>query len=412
MSSAGPGEAAAIDEPELYFTGGLLRVASARHTGDSSSSSSGKNSRESFLKSFQWCPDGCSALTSSEDGWLQVWQMPDQSLLRATLYYKHLRTAEEGNGDSSSGAARGVLSPSLQVSAGEAVYDCKWLPCASSSDSRSYRFAATSRDLPINLHDATTGVIICSYRGHNHMDELDPATSIAFNPSGERLYAGSNRMIKCFDVSCPRSYSSMPTSSTRRDPLGQKGLLSCLAFSPDASGAYAAGSYGGSIGLYVEDMEGCALELRDVGFGVSCVRWSPDGGLLYAGGRRCDDIVCWDVRHTRRELGRCRRQCSSNQKMSFDLDPWGRALIAGGQDGSLRVYDAGSFELLSCDVGGECANSVAVHPYCALLGVARGQRHFADSSSDSDSEEAGTGRGRQPRRAPESCVELYSFGVK
>ena len=397
--------AGGADEPELFFTGGLLRVASALH-----GSSSVASGRESFLKSFQWCPDGCSALTSSEDGRLQVWQMPEQSLLRASLYYKHLRTAPDGDGT----AAQLQVAQSLQVAGGEAVYDCKWLPCASSSNPCSYLFAATARDLPINLHDACTGAVICSYRGHNHLDELDPATSIAFNPSGERLYAGSNRLIKCFDVSCPRSYTSIPTCASRRDPVGQKGLLSCLTFSPDGSGAFAAGSYGGSIGVYVEDQQGCALELRGLGFGVSCVRWSPDGGLLYAGGRRCDDIVCWDVRATRCELGRCQRPCATNQKMSFDLDPWGHHLVAGGQDGSLRVFDARSFELLSCDEGGECANSVAVHPYCALLGAARGQRHFADWS-DSDSSDSGEERGcggRARRAPPDSCVELYSFGVK
>jgi hypothetical protein len=51
------------------------------------------------------------------------------------------------------------------------------------------------------------------------------------------------------------------------------------------------------------------------------------------GGRSHSDLVCWDLRNTRCELGRVKRVLTSNQKMSFSLDPWGKYLATGTQDG-------------------------------------------------------------------------------
>ena len=84
---------------------------------------------------------------------------------------------------------------------------------------------------------------------------------------------------------------------------GQKGIISCLAFCPDYSGAYAAGSYSSSVGIYVEDQRGSVLELPAVA-GVTCMRWSPCGNMLWVGCRRHPDLVCWDIRQTGMELGR------------------------------------------------------------------------------------------------------------
>ena len=54
---------------------------------------------------------------------------------------------------------------------------------------------------------------------------------------------------------------------------------------------------------------------------------------LNIGGRGHPDLVCWDLRNTRTELGRVKRPLNSNQKMTFALDPWGKYLATGTQDG-------------------------------------------------------------------------------
>jgi hypothetical protein len=43
-------------------------------------------------------------------------------------------------------------------------------------------------------------------------------------------------------------------------------------------------------------------------------------------------IISWDLRNTRSEVGRVHRQLSTNQRMTFDIDPWGKYLVTGSQD--------------------------------------------------------------------------------
>ncbi len=120
---------------------------------------------------------------------------------------------------------------------GESIYDLAWWPGMTSDDPSSCCFLVSRRDQPIHLVDACSGAVRCSYRMHNHVDEVEAATSVVFNLTGDRIYAGCNRMIRIFDVSSPgNSAISQPTSRTRRHPLGQKGIVSCLAFNPDFCG--------------------------------------------------------------------------------------------------------------------------------------------------------------------------------
>jgi WD40 repeat protein len=82
-------------------------------------------------------------------------------------------------------------------------------------------------------------------------------------------------MIRWFDTADPgRNHTNVPTSSTRKAPDGQKGIISCLIFNPDFSGAFAAGSYSNSIGIYVENNPDCVLQLKNLDFAVTCMRYA------------------------------------------------------------------------------------------------------------------------------------------
>jgi hypothetical protein len=64
--------------------------------------------------------------------------------------------------------------------------------------------------------------------------------------------------------------------------------------------------------------------------GVTQVKFSPDGQLLFTGGRKDDEILGWDVRNTCKVLGRLPRVCNNNQRIGFDVDPMtGRFVTTG-----------------------------------------------------------------------------------
>ncbi|KAH6557638.1 hypothetical protein KP509_1Z102500 [Ceratopteris richardii] len=193
-------------------------------------------SKNNFLKGAKWSPDGSCFLTSSEDCYFRVFDLPsDSDCYSCTL-------------DDSS-IQEDSFSSNLELCEGESIYDFCWYPCMSASVPVTCVFAATTRDHPVHLWDAITGQLRCSYRAYDAMDEITAAYSVAFDASGARLFCGYNKAIRVFDTSRPgREFKQY---SNTKD--GQKGIISCLAFNPCNMGVFAAGSYDRTTGVYTED---------------------------------------------------------------------------------------------------------------------------------------------------------------
>lgn len=149
-----------------------------------------------------------------------------------------------------------------------------------------------------------------------------------------RIYCGYENMIEIFDVHAPGNNTSTKISTTpnRKSRKGQKGIVSCLDFNPDQSGMYAAGSYSNSIGIYDERTDELCLKLTGMkGNGITQVKFSLDGHLLYSASRQSNSILCWDVRQSGNILYDLHRKGKTNQRITFDLDPTGSVLITGEQ---------------------------------------------------------------------------------
>ncbi|CAG8795918.1 6433_t:CDS:2, partial [Racocetra persica] len=157
-------------------------------------------------------------------------------------------------------------------------------------------------------------------------------------------------------------------------------VISCLAFNPDRSGLYAAGSYSQSIGLYDESNTEllfllCGAQNEPIGG----VQFSPSGNYLFSTSRRNNSICCWDIRNSGEILYRLQRRGDTNQKLSFDIDYSGRFLITGDQEGNIIAYD-----LADLDDGGvphqfmivDAVSAATFHPYSPLIASCSGQRKF------------------------------------
>jgi telomerase Cajal body protein 1 len=266
-----------------------------------------------FMKSHVLSPDGTSALVISESNYVTNWLLP-KNFITKNLYYPQVNP--EGNCNGNSTDKMNIEEPddllTLQSATdiGESVYDCIWYPHMNLSYPSTCCYLTTSRDHPIHLWSSNNSnpTIQCSYLGYNHLDELDSAISLAFNLTGDKFYAGYHRMIRSFDLANPgKQSSSLPTSRTKRDTFGQKGLISSLAFNPIHTGLFAAGSYdsGSGVYLYQENMKAAVDHLTGgEEVGVTCLKWSVCGNCVWVGGRKNSIISCYDIRSPKVELGR------------------------------------------------------------------------------------------------------------
>ncbi|XP_037422066.1 telomerase Cajal body protein 1-like isoform X2 [Triticum dicoccoides] len=379
--------AAAYSWPELRFD---LPPRRRYHFADQFRSPCSSSSAGNFLKGVKWSPDGSSFLTSSDDNSLRMFYLPEDAYSAAAEH-----TAEAAVG----GQAADSYGASLQVNEGEPVYDFCWYPYMSVSDPATCVFASTSRDHPIHLWDATTGELRCTYRAYDAMDEITAALSISFNSTGSKLFAGYNKAIRVFDVHRPgRDFEQY---SLLKGGEGPTGIISSISFSPQ-NGMLAVGSYSQTTAVYAEgNMEPLYVLHGQLG-GVTQVLFSKDGNYLYTGGRKDPYILCWDIRNTVDIVYKLYRSCdTTNQRVQFDIEPCGKHLATGGQDGMVHIYDLqGGQWVTGFQAAADTVNGFSFHPYLPLATTSSGHRRFGmEDEFEEESSLAGD----------ENCCSVWKF---
>ncbi|XP_062465088.1 telomerase Cajal body protein 1-like [Pezoporus occidentalis] len=256
--------------------------------------------------------------------------------------------------------------------------------------------ASSSRDNPVHLWDAFDGTLRGSFRAYNHLEEPVAPHSLTFTPDGSRLLGGCDGSVRIFPTERPgRSHQER---ALRQGGQGQRGLIGCLAVSPSQP-VFACGSYGRSLGLYALEGGGALALWPRLPAAPTHLRFSPDGTRLYAGGRKDTHILCWDLRLPERPLLAMERHVTTNQRVTFDLDPSGRFLVSGDTRGFVTLWDTEGTPpdpgdppllapLLRFRALRDCINGTSLHPELPLLATASGQRLFpAPWGSDEEEEE-------------------------
>lgn len=335
-----------------------------------------------FTKGCKWSPDGSCMLSCSEDAKMRLYNLPIE------LYQTPINWSDVSE-----------MFSVLKVSEAELIYDYCWYPPMSSMDPISCCFVSSSRCNPIHMWDAFTGEMRCTYRPYNHLDEIVAAHGLAFSVDGQKLYCGFKNMIRIFDVSIPgRNFKGLPTCVKKK--YGQKGIISCFAFSAENRNVFAAGSYSKTVGIYSET-DGSLMHLLDQQKGgVTHMCFSPDGCQLYCGGRNDPEIHCWDMRNLKKPLFQLCRICNTNQRMYFDISRCGQYVVSGNNNGVVTVWDVklpskqihvGQSIILEpvqfYQAHNDCVNGISLHPNLPLLATSSGQRQFPDLL-DSEGEES------------------------
>lgn len=340
--------------------------------------------KRNYLRGCKWAPDGTCLLTNSNDNKLRIFNLPEE------LYYE--------------GGENKIIPEMIavvQMKEADTVYDFSWYPLMSSTHPETACLAVSSKDTPIHLYDAFTGDLRCSYRAYNHVDEVVAAYCVEFSRDGNSLYCGFNKMIRVFDVTRPgREFQNRPTFA--KD--GQRGIISCIDCSPAETGLCAAGSYSRSIALYEEPAGSMVCMFEGQQGGVTQVKFSPDGTKLYSGGRKDNEILCWDLRNPGQILFSLLRSVLTNQRIYFDITRDGRYVVSGSSDGSVQVWDTTSppvqhnelqdpviKPLIVFDAHSDCVNGISLNPTLPMIATASGQRHFQSADSEDENTE-GSGR--------------------
>ncbi|CAM0142304.1 unnamed protein product [Umbelopsis sp. WA50703] len=339
------------------------------------------NDEANFFKSCKWSPDGSCVLTNSNDNIARVFQ-PSAEVF-----------SEVPDG--------GQLVEVVQAKEAEPIYESCWYPLMNSQDPATCCFLTSARDHPVHLWDCTTGKLRASYSVIDHRERFMGAIGLTFNLDGSSIYCGYENMIQVFDTSRPGSTAvlKISTTPTRKSRMGQKGIISSLAFSPDYSGLLAAGSYSKNIGLYdTSSGEICSL-LGGLDGGVTQVKFSPSGTHLFSANRQSNLITCWDVRNTGDVFCRYERPGYTNQRISFDIDSSGQVLASGDMNGSIRLFNLST----------AAEDDKLIEPEKIMSGH-QGQRKFnIDEESDNDSDELPIDNSVQLWHLPGSWTAYESY---
>nr|CAG4640890.1 EOG090X06W9 [Eulimnadia texana] len=370
----------------------------------------GSRNRDCFTKGCKWSPDGTCLLSCGDDNSLRFFDLPRQ--LYSTKRMDDSHDFYE-------------ISPSLKISEGELIYDYCWYPLMSSWNPETCLLASTARNGPVHLWDAYTGKLAASYRAYNSVDEVESAYSICISPGGEKLYCGFNKTIRVFDLNCPgRNCETRSTKIKKSASVNQPGIISCITVNPALPSIYCAASYLKTIalgffhlGVYSEPDGQTLCVLQGHRGGVTHLRFSHDGTLLFSGGRKDPEILCWDLRNPGQVLFTMKRNVQTNQRIYFDLNPTGRFLVSGDTTGHVLTWDITSapgedgilVPVSSFRLNEDCTNGIACHQWLPIIATSSGQRHIPQVA-----EEESSGEDDEPLliRSPygENSVKLWWAG--
>ncbi|KAJ3082592.1 hypothetical protein HDU99_002185 [Rhizoclosmatium hyalinum] len=280
---------------------------------------------EFYFSAGQWSPDGTCLLTLDSSRTVRLFNTP------ASLF--------------DAAADPGPRDAALVLTRADPIYAAAWAPGMRSADPESCVFALATRDHPLLLIDAYTGLVRGKYTALADGDMTTAPHSLAFSPDGTTLYGGMENKIAVFDINIqgnnPLSY--LNTTPTRKSMYGQKGLLSHLSTSPFHPTLLLASSYSKSFAVYDTTCgESVALISGIPGTGVTQAEFSAaDASLILVASRRSNVIQGYDARNLAdgAPLFELPRPGNTNQRIAFSQSPDGKLLVTGDSNGNVLVYD-------------------------------------------------------------------------
>jgi telomerase Cajal body protein 1 len=191
-----------------------------------------------------------------------------------------------------------------------------------------------------------------------------------------------------------------------------------------SGGVLAAGTFGGSLGLYDREGSGSTIATfrlpgREADFGgqgVTSLAWSSCGNYLYVLQRKTKCILIYDFRSTGQMVGVFEGVAAGgNQRISMEVvESWGGKVVVGGDDGWVRMWDRleGEKSVGRWEVGGGTVTGVGVHLSGGVVATAGGKRWFApddDNNEESEDEEKSEIENEHEEESAENCLKVWTL---
>lgn len=98
--------------------------------------------------------------------------------------------------------------------------------------------------------------------------------------------------------------------------------------------------------LYDEDTGSASAHVDGVeGGGVTQIAFHPlNPNTFFVASRRSEAIQAFDMRDLSAPVGRLERSALTNQRLTFDVDPWGR-WVASGDEVSCLLGETNSYSM-------------------------------------------------------------------
>ena len=229
------------------------------------------------------------------------------------------------------------------------------------------------------------------YFEKNRNDELVGSISCSFTGNGGKILGGKREKGICvWNADRPGCDFQDVGFNT------QSKLTSCFAVGNeqnngiDCANVFAAGSYGDGNAICLYDLRNgyngndcCVLAIenphkydavsnKNCGGGITCLKFSMDGNGLFSSARKSNSILCWDLRKAVKAenfMEGMQRPNRSNAKTKFDIEPCGKHLVAGGDDGILRCFNLreNGKEVFAFKASDDAVAAFQFHPLASSL---------------------------------------------